>query len=196
MRPKLDSNININDFRNFYWLKKELVFFCQQNKISSYGSKIDLTERICTFLETGEVTRIRTIKKKKHEKQVLDEINLETKIPENIVFTKQLKDYFISICGAKFRFKKGLIKFCRENPGKTFRDVVYVWEEEMRKEKERKKIKKEIPSQCEYNQYIRDFMAGNNGKTLKDAIKCWNYKKKLPGHNRYEEEDLVCITIN
>ena len=30
----------------------------------------------------------------------------------------------------------------------------------------------------------------NEDKTLNDAIKCWNYKKSLKGHNKYEKSDL------
>ena len=41
--------------------------------------------------------------------------------------------------------------------------------------------------------YIRDFFADNKGKTLDEAIKCWKYKKGLPGNNRYERSDLVAL---
>jgi len=30
-RPKLNKNINIKDFQDFYWLKKELATFLQGN---------------------------------------------------------------------------------------------------------------------------------------------------------------------
>ncbi len=49
-------------------------------------------------------------------------------------------------------------------------------------------------SQFEYNTYIRDFFADNQGKSLKDAIKCWKYKKSLQGHNRYEPSDLIALS--
>ncbi|WP_337565458.1 hypothetical protein [Ruminococcus sp.] len=34
------------------------------------------------------------------------------------------------------------------------------------------------------------FFADNQGNSLDEAIKCWKYKKQLPGHNRYEKSDL------
>ena len=37
-------------------------------------------------------------------------------------------------------------------------------------------------------------IADNAGKSLADAIRCWKYKKKLPGHNRYEKSDLSALT--
>lgn len=51
----------------------------------------------------------------------------------------------------------------------------------------------EIDKQFEYNTYIRDFFADNSSKTLEDAIRCWKYKKRLPGHNRYEKSDLAAL---
>ena len=58
---------------------------------------------------------------------------------------------------------------------------------------EKKTTKTTIDRQFEYNTYIRDFFADNSGKKLEEAIACWKYKKKLPGHNRYEKEDLVAL---
>lgn len=54
----------------------------------------------------------------------------------------------------------------------------------------KKRSKTKIDKQFEYNTYIRDFFADNRGKSLDEAIKCWKYKKQLPGHNRYEKSDL------
>lgn len=53
--------------------------------------------------------------------------------------------------------------------------------------------KTEIGGQFEYNTYIRDFFADNPGKSLHDAIVCWNYKKGLQGHHRYEQSDLCAL---
>lgn len=33
------------------------------------------------------------------------------------------------------------------------------------------------------------------GKNLHDAIVCWNYKKGLPGHHRYEQSDLCALDL-
>ena len=58
---------------------------------------------------------------------------------------------------------------------------------------EKKQRKTEIGRQFEYNTYIRDFFADNPGKNLHEAIVCWNYKKGLPGHHRYEQSDLSAL---
>ena len=38
-----------------------------------------------------------------------------------------------------------------------------------------------------------DFFEANKGRSLDDAIKCWKYKKSMPGHNRYEDSDLSAL---
>ena len=56
-RPNLTKKISIKDFKDFYWLKSELINFCREIKISSGGGKIEITNRILEYLETGKVTK-------------------------------------------------------------------------------------------------------------------------------------------
>lgn len=109
-RPVLDNNLDSKTFRDFYYLKEELLNFCRKNGLPVSGGKIELT------------------------------------------------------------------------------DVAYYQILE-----EKKKGKTKIDKQFEYNTYIRDFFADNQGKSLEEAIKCWKYKKQLQRHNRYERSDLVAI---
>ena len=75
---------------------------------------------------------------------------------------------------------------------KTYSDAVNEWYI-IQKDKRENSGKSEIGSQFEYNTYIRDFFVENSDMILKDAIECWNYKKALAGHNRYERQDLSAI---
>ncbi len=56
-KPILDRNISLEDFNDFYWLKKELVHFCRTVGISSTGGKIEISNRIRTYLSTGEIVK-------------------------------------------------------------------------------------------------------------------------------------------
>ena len=51
LRPELKENLNVQDFRNFYWLKEELQTFCRENGMSASGSKIEITDTIETFFK-------------------------------------------------------------------------------------------------------------------------------------------------
>ncbi len=38
-RPKLDMGLNGETFRNYYYLKKELIDFCRKNNLPVSGAK-------------------------------------------------------------------------------------------------------------------------------------------------------------
>ena len=55
MGEKLDKNMDSKTFREFYYLKEELVNFCRDNGLPVSGGKIELTERIAYFLDSGKI---------------------------------------------------------------------------------------------------------------------------------------------
>lgn len=85
-RPNLDKNISVNDFKEFYWLKQELVDFCRIIGISISGGKLEIADRIRHYLSSGKVTRtekkIKNISKFKWEHEKLTR---ETIITDNYV---------------------------------------------------------------------------------------------------------------
>ncbi len=56
-RPELDKYISLQDFKDFYWLKEELVTFGKTIGIDTSGGKIDITERIAEYIKTGFVIK-------------------------------------------------------------------------------------------------------------------------------------------
>lgn len=63
-RPKLDKNLDGKTFREFYYLKEELVDFCRRYGLPTSGGKLEITERIAHFLDTGEVIVTRSSRKR------------------------------------------------------------------------------------------------------------------------------------
>jgi len=164
-RPALDKHLDSRTFRSFYYLKEELVVFCRKNKLPVSGGKVEITDRIACFLDTAKVLTVST-----KTKTVVDlgRISEDTKIEPNFVCTEKHRAFFKEKIGKNFSF-----------------NVIF--------QKWLKTKKTTIDSQFEYNTYIRDFFAYNNGKSLEEAIKCWKYKKGLQGHNRYEKLDLRAL---
>lgn len=68
MRPELTKSISVENFKEFYWLKEELQSFCRENGISASGSKIEISNRIELFLQTGEIKK--PIRKPKENKKM------------------------------------------------------------------------------------------------------------------------------
>lgn len=186
-RPDLNKNLDVKTFREFYYLKEELVNFCKENGLPSTGGKIEITERIARFLDTGEITPLARDKKATVK---AGDIDLNTEIESGFVCSEKHRAFFKEHIGAAFSFNVAFQKWLKSNTGKTYKDAIAAY---YRILEEKKKGKTTIDRQFEYNTYIRDFFADNQGKTLKDAIKCWKYKKQIKGHNRYERADLSAL---
>ena len=186
MRPELKRELDIQDFRSFYWLKEELQTFCRENGLSASGSKIDITDRIAEFLQTGEIQKPLKKRKSPTNEAILTDLNLDTVITENHRCSQTVRAFFKSEI-PKFHFSTYVQNYFRENVGKTYRDVVNAWYEEQERKKD-PSYKKQIGSQFEYNQFIRDYFADpkNKGNHREDAIKAWYVIKKLPGSNKYK----------
>lgn len=186
-RPVLDVHLDSKIFRDFYYLKEELVEFCRQNGLPASGGKIEITDRIAYFLDTGNVLPPSAAKKKAI---VIDCIDEDTIIEENFVCSERHRAFFKESIGKGFSFHVAFQKWLKSNAGKTYREAITAYAQIL---EDKKKGKSGIDKQFEYNTYIRDFFADHQGKSLEEAIKCWKYKKELPGHNRYEKSDFTAI---
>ncbi|MDD6327373.1 MAG: DUF6434 domain-containing protein [Eubacteriales bacterium] len=186
-RPPLAKGLDSDIFRDFYYLKEELVLFCRQNGLPTYGGKLALTERIAYYLDTGELAPENKIQRKK---SVVSLITRNTIIEENFVCSERHRAFFKEQIGDSFSFPVAFQKWLKNNAGKTYEDAISAYYEI---KKQKKMNKTTIDKQFEYNTYIRDFFENNKGKSLEDAIRCWKYKKQLPGHNRYEKSDLIAL---
>ncbi|MCI6713847.1 MAG: SAP domain-containing protein [Lachnospiraceae bacterium] len=186
-RPDLNKKLDSKTFRNYYYLKEELIDFCRENGLPVSGGKIEITDRIAHFLDTGEVLSISITKKKA---PVISGIDEDTRIETDFVCSEMHRAFFKEHIGNSFSFNVAFQKWLKSNAGKTYKEAIAAYYDIL---EEKKRGKTKIDKQFKYNTYIRDFFADNQGKTLEDAIQCWKYKKQLQGHNRYERSDLVAI---
>lgn len=187
-RPCLDNDLAAKDFRSFYYLKEELVVFCRKNGLPTSGGKIELTERIAHFLDTGEVL---SVSRKRKSVINIGTITEETIIESNFVCSETHRAFFKEKIGKTFSFNVVFQKWLKNNSGKTYKEAIHAYYQIL---EDKKKGKTTIDKQFEYNTYIRDFFADNKDKSLEQAIKCWKYKKSMKGHNRYEESDLLVLS--
>lgn len=188
-RPDLDLRLSAGIFRQYYYLKEELVDFCRKNNLQATGSKSELSERIAVFLESGK--RIRA-EHKNQKTQSAGEIKPNNIIEENFVCSEKHRAFFKEQVGKSFSFNVAFQKWLKSNAGKTYADAITAYHQILQ-EKKSAKGKGEIEKQFEYNTYIRDFFAANKDKTLEQAIKCWKFKKSQKGHNKYEDSDLAVL---
>ena len=186
-RPDLNKELDGKTFRSFYYLKEELVGFCRENNLPVSGGKIELTDRIACFLDTGKVLETSAKRKATIDVGLITE---NTLIESNIVCSEKHRAFFKEKIGKSFSFNVLFQKWLKSNAGKTYGDAINAYYQIL---EEKKKGKTTIGKQFEYNTYIRDFFEDNQGRSLDEAITCWKYKKSLQGHNRYEKSDLVAL---
>lgn len=183
-KPKLTIKLDGQTFKDYYYLKEELVDFCRKNDLQVTGGKLELIERIAKFLDTGK--RIKNTSTNRRITRI-DDIFLETKIEENFVCSEKHRSFYKNQIGSSFSFNVAFQKWLKSNSGKSYRDSIDAYYQIL---EDKKKTQTTIDKQFEYNSYIRDFFSDNKDKSLEQAIACWKYKKNLKGHNRYEKEDL------
>jgi len=192
-RPKLNKEIFVKDFQEFYWLKEELVQFCRNYGLKSSGGKIEINKRIIDFLRT----RKRTTKSSNQNAKAKSKfdwnksvLTLDTKITDNYKNTENVRSFFQQSIGIKFKFNVRFMNWMKINSGKTLNDAITKWNEIENKKSNKPKI---IAPQFEYNTYLRDFLADNPKLNRDVGIKLWKIKKSLRGNNKYKNEDLKFI---
>ena len=92
--------------------------------------------------------------------------------------------------GGKFFFHVEFQDWLKTHAGQTYQDAVDAWYVIQEQKKHKKTV---ISPQFEYNTYIRAFFADNPGRSLKEAIMCWNHRKAIPGPHVYQKEDLLVL---
>ncbi len=190
-RPILNKEISLEDFNDFYWLKKELIHFCRTIGISSTGGKIEISNRIRTYLSTGEI--IKQVKNTHKIKSKFDWANevltKDTLITDSYKNGENVRNFFIQEIGSHFKFNVIFMKWMKENIGKTLAEAIIEWKriEELKKDRN---YLSEISPQFENNRYIRAFLKDNPDLSSKDAIKFWKLKSSKRGSNEYDKKDL------
>jgi hypothetical protein len=172
-RPPLNRNLSVADFQNFYWLKEELTAFCRTERISTKGGKLALSDRIISYLQTGEIVQP---EKNKVASSKFDwnkaSLDLDTPITDNYKNTEHVRAFMRKEIGSHFRFNTAFMEWMKQNAGKTMKDAIVEWKRiyDLKKDKS---YKTEIAPQFEYNAHIRNFLSDKPGKTMKDAIDSW-----------------------
>ncbi|MEM7333106.1 MAG: DUF6434 domain-containing protein [Chloroflexota bacterium] len=189
-RPKLTKEISVADFRDFYWLKKELVEFCRAEGLSRQGGKLEIADRIESYLTTG-----RKESKPKKPKAISnfdwnnEPLTVKTIITDNYKNSENVRTFFTAHIGNRFKFSVPFMNWMKGNHGKTLGDAIEAWHE-INQNKKAKKDKKNIAPQFEYNRYIRDFLEDNPTATRAEAIEHWKIKRSMRGDNVYRKSDV------
>jgi hypothetical protein len=185
-RPLLTEQLSPEEFKRYYWEKRELAKFCNQHRLYAGDGRLEITERIEKFLTNG--VRDNPIVKKISTGQ-WDSEKFEL-TPETIVQHYKsdpvTREFFAHHIGQHFKFKAGVLTWIKQQLQQgecfTYGDIIKQWleAETLRKDPH---YKKEIPKQFEYNRFTQAWSNANEGKGVKAA---WNILRTFPGEATYE----------
>ena len=137
-RPVLDKNLDSKTFRDFYYLKEELVDFCRKNGLPVSGGKLQITDRIACFLDTGE---IQAPSKAKRKVMTVSDISEDTIIEVDFICSEKHRAFFKEHIGSSFSFNVAFQKWLKNNAGKTYKEAIAAYDQILEeKKKERHKL--------------------------------------------------------
>lgn len=101
-RPILNKNLDSSEFKEFYYLKKELVDFFKFECLKSWVIKNN-RKKIIYYLETGEI--LKEVNLKKFTSKNITKISLNSKLGENFTCSQEVREFFKKEIGNNFTFK-------------------------------------------------------------------------------------------
>ncbi len=193
-KPDFEAITSGEEFNTWYWSKDEMSDICKQLGLPYSGRKFDLRDRIMFALDNnGAVLPIadKQVKKSSFNWARAD-LNLQTKITDNVSFGPNFRRFMKKEIGDNFSCHGDFMEWIRSNEGKTLKEAIEKYHE-LEKRKEDPNFERKIADYNMFNQYTRDFLKDNPEMNIKSVRKYWMLKKQLPTKNgfvRYEKSDL------
>ena len=150
--------MTLADFRSWYWLKAELVIFCRILGLSTTGTKLDLEDKIRTYLSGST---LKAAAKRRRAGEMPTAFTPETVIGPGWRCNPVLGAYFRNTLGAGFHFNAVMRQFIHlDGVGRTLADAAICY----RVSTMPGSPKSLIPPQLKYNQHFREFFSAHPGR--------------------------------
>jgi len=193
-RPDFPSIASGEEFNRWYWLKEEMVDILKAIGLPYTGGKFELRDRIMYALDHngGLKPEQKKARPKSRFNWAREVLTPETVITDNVSFGPNFRRFMKGQIGPRFSCHSDFMDWVKEHPGKTLEEAVKAWED-LEARKDDPTFKRDIADHNMLAQYVRDFLADQPDKNLKDALHFWNLKRHLPMENgfvRYTSEDL------
>jgi len=184
-RPAFESITNSQTFKQWYWLKTELVAICKQSGLPYAGAKATLMERIAYALDhQGAVQPNPKAAPKPASRFNWAKATLspQTPITDNISFGPNFRRFMTQQIGPGFTCTSEFMAWVKAHPGHTLQAAIDHWHTLAARHQD-PAFKRPIAPMNMYNQYMRDFLAHYPDKGPADARHFWLLKKLQPTTN-------------
>lgn len=169
-RPDFTSQFPADEFLRWYWLKEELAWFCRLLKISTTGSKPEMTQSIAAYLAG---TPVASTYRPARSGVMPADFSLTTIIGAGWRCGPALGAFFKSQCGNGFRFNAAMRNFIYTQVGRTLADAVTCYRQSVAPGAPKSTI---LP-QLEYNRHSREFYENHPGATRQQMLEAWWAKR-------------------
>lgn len=176
MRPDLTGQLSAQDFRDYYWLKEELLAFCRAQGLSTLGSKAALSARIARFLETGQrrAEEAPTAGQRPAPAAGMPlSFTRDSVIGKGWRCSQALRAFLEREIGPGFHFDGVMRDFIHQQAGRTLGEAIAAWEAARQVPQ-----KKDIPPQFEYNRHMRAYFEQHPGATRAEALEAWKQSRQ------------------
>jgi hypothetical protein len=179
-RPDLTSALSGEEFRRWYWLKRELDAFARSVGLSTLGGKETVAERIARWLEDGESAPGDRPHARSRVSPAPGDLTRHTPVRTGQRMTAQVRAFMVRECGAGFRFDRYMRAFFAREDARTLGDAIDHWFAT------RGLPNVGIEPQFEYNRFVRAWRAAHPGATHPDVVAAWQAHRALPVERRPE----------
>ena len=173
-RPLLSEKLTAEQFRAWYWLKKELQAFCRTHGLCGSGSKEALTARVLAHL-SGHPCPPEDAAAARPIRQAMPHLLTDaTVITAGWRLNAALRSFFVQHTPPGFRFNQALRDVLAQPNGRTLGQALEIYRASLQAPRP------EIRRQFQFNQHIRDFFARHPDATHAQALQAWREKRQSP----------------
>lgn len=192
-RPEIADCANAAQFREWYYLKEELVAFAREKSLRTTGGKFEIADRIAHWLDTGEAPVEAKAPKATSKFDWHSEVlTPETRLTDSYKNTQNVRRFMQEHVGPSFKFSIPLMDWAKANTGATLAEFA----QEARRVAEAKKAGAKIPDQPhnQFNAYTRAYFAHVPDGSMDEVRRLWALRRKRKGPYVFARSDLDLLT--
>jgi hypothetical protein len=175
-RPDPVAGLSAAEFARWYWTKAEVVAFARTLGVATSGDKAAVTARIIAALSGGDPRDVKA--QRPVRTHVAEPLGPATVIPDGVVLSRTLRDWFVTQVGPSFRFNGQLRWFLRHHPGATLGDALDHYRATAGDPGG------PIGQQFEYNRFTRQWADDHPGATAAEIRAAWWRHRSTPTDQR------------
>ena len=173
-RPEPSSSLEPGDIERWYWTQVELRQIARDLGVSTGGRKAELAARVRAALAGESLPRPES----RHRARLEGELTRDTVIPDGVVLSRHLRDWFVSELGEGFRADRHLRDFLRNGTGRNLGEAADHYRAT------RDAPPAEIEPQFELNRFTRLWWKANPSGSREELNRAWREYREAPAELR------------